>query len=466
MIRLKNIVLGLASQDYKHVEDALLKNRAENSLLLLAAYRNTSDTDEEISKRLKCNSNSFYVLKSRLYDKIQEVLAENIFLSKEDILQSLNLIPEMCYNNSRDVAIAYLEKLEKTLLMQDMHGELMQVYSCLKKMNVHSQKYFQYSQQYNKHVAFNLAFEKSEEILGTFSRELSHYVLSRSKQNFDALEFMVTKINDHHSLNPSRNVEIIRNLIQLQMAAFCRGIAVPSFNAREKLQQTQAMCAELPRSNFSRAALPVVDFLLFEFYQHNGDYQSAREYFGKTNSILGKLMLLSNICPVSQFLKLKIVYQNGDMEPEAGEQTLVYDHDDICSRINITLYRSALKTLKQEYKEAAQQLNQLQNELGFKDFIHAGFEVKLSLAYLYIRLGDYEVADNILKNVYRKIKADKLGRYDNVLYLIKVWNEEIKNPGKTISRKQKDVFLLFRMTNINESTLLEHLLPELNRRYT
>lgn len=465
MIRLKKIVLGLAPQDYKLIEDALLKNKAQNSFSLLSAYRNTSDTDEEISKRLNCNSNSFYVLKSRLYDKIQEVLSVNVFVTKDDILQSLHLIPEMCYNNSRDVAIAYLEKIVKTLLVQDMHSELMYVYSTLKKMSVHSQKYFLYSQQYNKHVAFNLALEKSEEILGTFSRELSHYVLSRSKQNFESLEFMVNKINDHYSLNPSRHVEIIRNLIQLQMAAFCRGIIEPSFNVREKLLHTQAMCAELPRTYFSRSALPVLEFLFFEFYYHTGDYQSAQEYFVKTNNYLNTLLLLSNVCPVSHFLKLKIVYQKNLLEPEAADQNLLYDHDDLCSRINLALYRSAIKAMKSEYKEAAQLLNQLHNEVGFKDFLHAGFDVKLSLAYFYLRLEEYEVADNILKNIYRKIKADKLDRYSNVLYLIKVWNEEIKSPGKAISRKQKDEFLLFRTTNTNESTILEHLLPELGQRY-
>src|SRR5688572_14953947 len=157
MIKLKKIIVNLNDSDYKVIEETLLKNKADNFLFLLQSYRNNHSTDPDIIKTLNINSNSFYVLKSRLYDKIQDFLSGDIYSSKEEVIKLLHQIPEMCFTSSREVATAFLKKLEKDLLFFDMHNELLVVYSALKKINLYSEKYFHYSQLYNKHISYNLS---------------------------------------------------------------------------------------------------------------------------------------------------------------------------------------------------------------------------------------------------------------------------------------------------------------------
>ena len=79
MIKLKEIIGQLQEDTYRAIEKTLLKNKADNFVLLLQSYRKRDVADNEILKQLDINSNSFYVLKSRLYDKIQESLSINIF---------------------------------------------------------------------------------------------------------------------------------------------------------------------------------------------------------------------------------------------------------------------------------------------------------------------------------------------------------------------------------------------------
>ncbi|MCE3259511.1 MAG: hypothetical protein K0S12_1152, partial [Bacteroidetes bacterium] len=203
MIKLKKIITHLDEEVYNSVEETLVKNKADNFLFLLKSYRNSVE-DSQIIEELQLNSNSFYVLKSRLYDRIQDHLSGDIYLNQEELLKQLHQIPDMCMNESREVATAFLQKLEKDLLEYDLHSELLIVYSALKKIHLYSEKYFHYSQLFNKHIAFSLSLEKSEETLGNFNRVMGQYNFSRSPKFQDTLFFLRKEINDHFALNQSR----------------------------------------------------------------------------------------------------------------------------------------------------------------------------------------------------------------------------------------------------------------------
>ena len=141
MIKLKEVIVQLEKDSYFEIENNLIKNKADRFLHLLQSYKNTTDTDKEIRQQLGVNANAFYVLKSRLYDKIQESLSCDMFIDQEKSIKLLLKVPEVCLNSPRETAIAYLEKLEKELNRFDLHNELLVVYSALKKMNLYSDKY-------------------------------------------------------------------------------------------------------------------------------------------------------------------------------------------------------------------------------------------------------------------------------------------------------------------------------------
>jgi tetratricopeptide (TPR) repeat protein len=468
VIKLKKIISHLDEEICRNIEDSFLKSKADNFLFLFQSYR--SDTkDAEIVKELNLNANSFYVLKSRLYDKIQEHLSGDIDISREDLLKKLNHISVMCVSEPREVVTAFLQKLEKDLLEYDMHNELLVVYGALKKLHLYSEKYFHYSQLYNKHIAFSLSLEKSEEILGSFNRTFGQYNFSRSPRSLETLLFIRKDIADHYALNPSRQVEIIRNLIELQLSIFCHTPLTGETNVEETLQKTRNLINELPESSPYKSWLFTLDFLAFEYYFKTGQTKQALTCFEKVDANLQCLLLYSNICSTSRFLISRIAFlqsqgRTKELQDNKSKITL-FDSSDTHSIVLLAIYNAMISYYAGNYKEAANKLNETINETSFKDLFHISTDVKLTLAFIYMAMKDYDIADTIVKSIYRKIKSEKIDNYNNVLNLIKLFEHEIRLGGAKLTDKQRDDFTLFEARNTKESELLKHLLFELKKKY-
>src|SRR6185369_17503618 len=98
MIRLRKIINELETSVYENIRSVLEKNKADNFLYLFTAYRGDAQSDDEIIAKLEINKNSFYVLKSRLYEKIQHHLTGDVVNNNEDVLRQMQQINEKCFN--------------------------------------------------------------------------------------------------------------------------------------------------------------------------------------------------------------------------------------------------------------------------------------------------------------------------------------------------------------------------------
>ena len=113
MLKLKNIISHLDDSLFKTIEESLIKNKAQNSLYLLVSYRKKI-SDSIIIEKLKLSANSFYVLKSRLYDKIQSHLSVEMNVTREELIKKLDILPQMCFTEPREIIIPYLEKISSS----------------------------------------------------------------------------------------------------------------------------------------------------------------------------------------------------------------------------------------------------------------------------------------------------------------------------------------------------------------
>lgn len=471
MIKLKEVIAQLQESTYEAIEKELLKNKADNFVLLLQSYKKGDVPDNKIAAELGINANSFYVLKSRLYDKIQKNLSAETFITQENIIKQLLQVHEICFNSPREIAVAFLQKLEIELLRFDMHNELQIIYSALKKMHLYSEKYFYYSQLFNKHVALGLSLEKGEEILGNFNRLLGQYNFSRSQENLNTLYFINREIINQYALNPSRQIEIIKNFIELQLILFCSENKSYEHNTEELLLNTRKLFAELPETSPQKKWELGLDYFYFEYYQSLNQVKIAQQYYEKTNDQLPLLLLYNNICLSSRFLisKLKFCFETNRLEEisfNADLPKLLYDTADSHAKVLTGIYYSMLHYNVKNYKEAIASLNEIINTFSFKDFFHESINVKLTLAYFYLATEDYDMVDITLKGISRKIKAEKLEQYDYVMHLVKVFDIEInKNKTDKSHSKKRDLITLFLANNGRSVELLTHLVPELKRRY-
>lgn len=463
MIKLKKIICHLDKEVYKNVEKTLEKNKAANFLYLLQTYRNSEADDVEVAKTLDISSHSLYVLKSYLNDKIQEHLSGDLFSSREQILKQLQLIQEVCLGNNREIAITFLKKLETELLFYGMHTELMVVYSTLKKMHLHSEKYFQYSQLYNQHVAFSLSLEKCEEILGNFNYVLGQYNFSRSPKLLDTLFFLNGQVQEHFTVNPSRLTEIIMNIMKLQLRIFTPA-ADQGVDTEEMLNATQHLVSELPGASVYKKWIHVIDFLAFEYYNKIGQKKMASLYFSKVDGMMGTILLYSHVAMTSRFLVSRLNYLHGQENIRHPEK-LLYDSYDIHTSIHVAVYEAMLAYFKDDYKDAVHRLNTILNTNSFKDFFHISADLKLTLAYIHIKMEAYTLADSLMRSIVRKVKSESSLDYPNIFNIINVFNSEIRQVRQDWQARQKKDFSLFLAKNTNDKELLVHLLPELKKKY-
>ena len=442
-----------------------MKSKADNSLYVLKSYRNGNPKDAEIIDHLSINSSSLYTLKSRLYDKIQNQLTNSCGMTEEELLNQVNQIHQICYHNSKEIAIAQLTKLEENLIANDMHGELLVVYSALKQLHLFSEKYFHYSQLHNKQIAFNLTTEKSIEILGSFNRILMQYDFSKAKSDFETLIFLHKGIQEQYSLNASKQIELIKNIIEIELCLFTDGLRANELaDPIGLLKRSELIIEQLPYYKEQKQWSTALNFLYFEYFIQKHDSKNAQSYFEKLESGLSTLPYYSNVCIVSKYLISKISF----LHAQSGSDLVLFDETLIDDKnmhfvVLAGIYNSFALYTNGKVKEAIAVLNNLLNNISVKDLHFININIKLTLAYYYIKKNEDEMAETILKNISRKIKADELQQFVYVNNLIKLLLSEITPKNKPNKEQQSDLLTLFNTKN--NLKLVEHLSYELNKQY-
>ncbi len=142
MAKLKNIIKQLSEKDFKEIYDSLMESNAEKSAYLLKALRERQLSDSKIMVELDVNANAYYTLRSRLNQKIEEHLLQQMESPRTDILRKVANLNEMLFSKKRTISIATLKKLEKELLDYDLANELTVVYKSLKKLHINTPDYF------------------------------------------------------------------------------------------------------------------------------------------------------------------------------------------------------------------------------------------------------------------------------------------------------------------------------------
>ncbi len=469
MIKLKKVINHLDDNTYKDIVDQFSKTKAENFLFLLQSYRKNAITDNDIMKKLELTNNSFYVLKSRLYEKIQTNLSAEIDITKEDVLNQFHQLPEISFSTSREVATAILLKLEKDLLTFDLHNELVILYSILKRLNLYSDKYFHYSQLYNKQIAYTLSIEKSLDLLGEFNRKLNEYMFSKVPGLINELLFLHKEIEDYFLLNSDRQIEVIKYFIELQLIIFCDQLN--NNNTEEILNKANALLSNLPESSQLKKWLLPLNYLYFEYYVSKRQSSQAEIYYLKTEKDYKTLLLANPICISSRYLLSKTNYliekgRIGELK-KMDVDSILFDPHDPFSIIRLNLYKSLLMFFNNNAKGAVAEIADILNNNSLRDFVHINVEVKLTLAYYYLHLEEFDLADHILKNLSRKLKLSDSLDYKNVNDLIKFFNYIISNADLNVkNQKQKDTFALFIARNKGEIEVVSFLVQDMLNKFS
>jgi len=431
MAKLKNIIKQLSEKDFKAIYDSLIESNAEKSAYLLKSLRERQLSDNKIMTELDVNANAYYTLRSRLNLKIEEFLMGQLESPRTDVLRKVANINEVLFTKKRAISIATLKKLEKELLDYDLANELTVIYKSLKKLNINSPDYFQYSQLYNRHVAYMLAVDKAEDLLADYFKKYGDYMLNGGEVEKLGLSLLMKEMQNVGKLYESHRLYVYHSCMYIFHRLFVEvddnmqqdGESIEDiFDKVQKIFESYHLDAIYYHLNL------VFEFLKLEYYNHYKVYRQAEKYYEEVNDACANLMVnYSTFTFPSQFLISKIerhLRTGTEAELYAENESIFLDYEvdmhDVPKHIIYVVYRALSSYYIGKFDEAAKLINGLLNDVSLKKYPFAQLEIKTLLALQYTLLRDFELFNQLSNSIQRQIRLFGKDSCENIQLFLKI----------------------------------------------
>lgn len=446
MAKLKNIIRQLSEKDFQSIYDALLSTGAEKSASLMKSLRDHNLPDSKVMVELDVNANAYYTLRSRLNQKIEEHLLQQMESPRTDILKKLANINEVVFTKKRTISIATLKKIEKELIDYDLANELTLVYKYLKKLHINSAEQFQYSQLYNRHVAYTLAIDKAEQVLAEYFKKFSNFYFTASEQEKLGLTLQLREMRNVSKLYQSHRLYVFYSCMSLfhQLFVDNQDSAQDELEAPEDIFiKVQKIFESYPMDPVYYHLNLVFSFLKLEYYNHYRVFKQAERYYEEVNDAASNLLMnYSHFTFSSQFLisKLTRALRLGlEAELYAENENLFreleLDYSDIPGYTIYQIYRALSNYYIDKYEQAARILNDLLNDVSLKAFPFVYMEVKIVLALQYCLQNDPELFNQLSNSIQRQVRNHTRESCENIVMFLKLMRSSLSDSKKEKQKK-------------------------------
>jgi len=439
MSKLKNIIKQLSDSDYQTIFSTLMDNSAEKSAMLLKYLKEKLLNDVKIMAELDVNPNAYYTLRSRLNEKIEEYLVRQMESPKTDVLKKVASINDIMFTKKRTIVLATLKKLEKELIDFDMSSELTVVYKGLKKLNVNTSDQYTYSQLYNKHIAYTLALDKTEDILAEYFKKFGIYFLTMEIELKEELTLLLNEVNNMARLYQSHRLFVYNCCISI-FHKLCVDSETKVLNQKqeeimreeitieEAFEQTDMLMETYATDQNYHHLRIVFDFLKMLYLERNKAGKRSDKYFNDVNEYIGvflsnyslytfpPLFLLSKIerdvrdhTPVAVLENYKEIF--GDFET---------DPNDLPKAIMLNFYKAFTFFNAEKYEQCAKTINNILSEISMKKYQETLLELKTFLALQYCLMDDFELFNQLMSSIQRQIRMMGKKRVDHIVMITKI----------------------------------------------
>ncbi|HZX73793.1 MAG TPA: hypothetical protein VFE57_05185 [Cyclobacteriaceae bacterium] len=459
MAKLKNIIKQLSEKDFKTIYDSLIESSAEKSAYLLKGLRERQLSDSKIMVELEVNANAYYTLRSRLNQKIEEHLLQQMESPRTDLLRKVSNLNEVLFTKNRTISIATLKKLERELIDYDLASELIVVYKSLKRIHINSPEHFSYSQLYNRHVAYMLAVDKAEDMLAQYFKNYGNYYLSGNANERLGLTLLLREMHNVARLYESHRLYVYQSCMEIFHRLFVDqtedvedGESIEDiFDRVQKIFTTYNLDPLYYHLNL------VFEFLKLEYYNHYKVYRQAEKYFEEVNdAAINLLVNYPTHTFSSRFLISKIersLRMNTETELQAENENLFDDFEidqlDISRHVIYVVYRAVCYYYIGKYDEAARLLNGLLADVIMKKYPYAQMEIKALLALQYCMTHEVELFNQLSGSIQRQIRLFGKNECENVLYFVKILRVGVSEAKKEKQKKIKSLIPKFKTVQVN-----------------
>lgn len=438
MAKLKNIIKQLSLKDYEAIYTSLIESNAEKSAYLLQSMRERSLSDNKIMVELDVNTNAYYTLRSRLNQKIEEHLLQQMESPRTDILKKVANINEIIFTKKKAIAVATLKKLEKELLDYDLSNELTVVYKSLKKLHLNSPDYFNYSQLYNRHVAYMLAVDKAEDLLAEYFKKYGQFALSGDEIDKMGLGLLLREMSNVAALYESHRLYVYESCMIIFHRLFVdqeESMDDGQEPIEDILDNVEKIFAQYQLDSIYYHLNLVFEFLKLEYYNHYKVYRKAERYFEEVNDAADNLLTNYTLYTYpAQFLITKMnrhlrmgTEQSMYEENEGVFQDFELDKLDVPTYLTYTMYRAISAYYVGKYDEASKWINGLLNEVSMKKFPYIQLEIKIVLAVQYCMQNDFELFNQLINSIQRQIRLLGKDKCEHIIIYTKILKTAISD---------------------------------------
>lgn len=133
---LYKIISQLTEEEFTEIYNTFTANKADKSAAFLKIIReNPISPDKDFLEAFDISPSAFYVLKSRLNQKIETYLLNRLGDKNLHVMRKVLNVNDLVFNNPREISVAALRKLEKELVKFDFPFGLMIVYKELQNLH-------------------------------------------------------------------------------------------------------------------------------------------------------------------------------------------------------------------------------------------------------------------------------------------------------------------------------------------
>jgi len=448
MAKLKHIIKQLSQPDYENIYDQLVKNSADKSALLLKVLREKHHNDAKLMEELDVNTNAYYTLRSRLNQKIEEYLLQQMESPRTDLLKKVANITEVIFTKKRTISVATLKKLEKELLDYDLSNELTIIYKMLKRLHINAPEYYHYSQLYNKHVSYMLAIDKAEDILAEYFKKYGSYTLSADENEKTELGMLASEMQNIARLYNSHRLFVYQNCLTV----FHRLFVEPEDLVSDSLEPIEDVLDKIEQifdqyyldSVYFHLKL-VTEFLRLEYYNHYKVYRKAEKYFEEINQDASLLLCNYSLYTYpAQFLQSKLerhirLHTTHELYAEAEQmfEDIELDKDDVPRYLNYITFRSLACYYAGKYDEAARWIHNLINEMTLKKYPLAILDIKCILVLQYCLMKDNDLFAQLMSSIQRQIRLMGKEECEDIVLFTKILKIAVSDAKREKPQKIK-----------------------------
>ena len=418
MRKFRTIIKQLSESDYNDFKLSLIENKADKRVYVLEAVRERDLTDKEIMAGLAVKTpNSYYSLRSRLGRKLEEYVMQRMEQPRTDILKKVHNINELIFTRSKETAISALKKLETELKDYDLSNELTLVYKSLKKLHINHPNYFQYSQLYNKNVAYMLAIDKAEDMLADYFKKFGTYTLTGNEALKVELTLLKSEMYTVCSLYQSHRLFVFNSCLhifdRLFVADESNEIDDDATPTEDLLKENDQILSSYKKDPIYFHLSTVFDFLWMCYYDHYNVVRKVEIYYEEINDRSPQLLSYYYLYtfPASfLILKLKRALRLDSLaelheENKSLYENLSIDKSDIPQYYIIAVYHAVSAYYAHKLKEAITWITNLVNDVKWKNYPVALLEIRLFLLFLNYLTNNREMIALLRKSIQHSIRV-------------------------------------------------------------